>query len=121
MSARHARGRNHAAQRRHPPNPVKANNQPRKSRLLGRVLPSRQVSVFDGVGTLAMRTKLNRHMLLLTGANLLVFAAWMFLRSIDDLDAELILGMAALTLAVWCGLAVVLSRRLAFWLRYERR
>ena len=121
MSTGHKRGRSHVGQRRHPPSSAKALDQPRKRPMQGRSLPSRRVLAFDGAGALGKRAKLNKYLLLLTAANLMIFAAWMFLRSRDGLDADIVLGMVALTLAVWVGLVLTLSRRFAFWLKHERQ
>lgn len=68
------------------------------------------------------RAKLNRHLILLTLANMLIWLAWRLL-SAGTAGAHLRLapGLCVLTALTWLWLAITLHRRFQLWNMHERR
>ena len=69
------------------------------------------------------RAKLNRHLILLTLANILIWLAWRMLSDASGapLQIRLAPGLCVLTSLTWLWLAITLHRRFLLWHVHERR
>jgi hypothetical protein len=79
-----------------------------------------QTSMHMGV-IRSRRAKLNRHLIFLTLANMLIWLCWRALSSAHAPHSRLALGLCMLTMLTWLWLLITLHRRFQLWNTHERR